>query len=88
MAKRVKVKLNNKGFAELRNSPEVQADLTARARRIQAAAGDGFEARDASPGTKGARPRARASVGTASIKGNMRQGRDPVLQNALDAGRG
>ncbi|MCQ9367340.1 hypothetical protein NQ036_03645 [Brevibacterium sp. 91QC2O2] len=82
-----KIKLNTKAFAQLRNSAEVMADLNRRARKISNAAGEGFEAHDAQPGTKGRNPRARASVGTDSLKGRRRQAQDNVLQKALNAGR-
>lgn len=83
-----RIKLNNKGFAELRNSKEVRAELDRIANRVANAAGDGFEARPASPGTKSNRSRARASVGTTNYASRRRQSRDGVLQRALDAGRG
>lgn len=86
-----RVKWNLKGFAELRNSPEVLRDLEARASRVAAAAGKGFEANDsrwAGPGSKGSRPRARTSVGTATMWARAKQAREGnTLQRALDAGR-
>lgn len=88
MAKRVKWKPSNKGFAALRNSREVRADLDRRASLIAEAAGDGFTRRQAQPGTKGRRPRARASVGTNSWSARRRQSESNVLQRALNAGRG
>ena len=88
MAAKTKLKLNKKGFAALRNSAEVRADLDARASRIAHEAGKGFTRRAARVGTKGREPRARASVGTNSWASRVRQSRENVLQKALNAGRG
>ncbi len=88
MANKVKLKLNQKGFTALRNSAEVRADLDRRASLIAHEAGKGFTRRQAQPGTRGRRPRARASVGTNSWASMLRQSRDNVLQKALNAGRG
>lgn len=87
MAK-VKLKLHNKGFTALRNSPEVRGELDRRASKVAHAAGEGFTRRQAQPGTSGRRPRARASVGTTDYESRKRQARDNVLQRALNAGRG
>lgn len=80
MSKRIK--LNNKGFRELRTSPGVKRDLMNRAKRVADAAGEGFEAHE-SP----SKNRARATVGTRSSKARRRQSKDNVLQRALNAGR-
>ena len=88
MGKRVKWKPSKKGFAELRNSPVVRAELDRRASRIADAAGKGFTRRQAQPGTKGRAPRARASVGTSTAASRRRQSKDNVLQKAINAGRG
>lgn len=89
MAKsKIKLKLSKRGFAALRNSAEVRAELDRRASRIAHAAGEGFTRRQAQPGTKGRNPRARASVGTNTAESRRRQSRDNVLQRALNAGRG
>lgn len=89
MAKsKIKLKLNNKGFTALRNSAAVRAELDRRASLIAHAAGTGFTRRQAQPGSKGPRPRARASVGTNSWESMRRQSEDNVLQRALNAGRG
>lgn len=79
---KARIKLNNKGFRELRKDPNVKADLMRRARKVAEAAGDGFGASE-SPGKN----RARATVGTRSYKGRKRQARDNVLQRALNAGK-
>ena len=55
MAKRIRLVMHKQGFADLRNSPGVLADLTERAELIAAEAelrGNGaeFEARAARPG--------------------------------------
>lgn len=89
MAKNAKtrIKWNIKGFAELRNDPGVLNDLTRRANAIASEAGEGFEARPARPGTKGRAPRGRASVGTSSFEGRLRQAKSNVLESAIWAGR-
>ena len=89
MAKsKIKLKLNNRGFTALRNSPGVRAELDRRASLIAHAAGEGFTRRQAKPGSKGRNPRARASVGTNSWESMVAQSKDNVLQRALNAGRG
>lgn len=88
MSAKVRVKWNLRNWTKLRNSPEVRADLDARASKIAHAAGEGFTRREARPGSKGRRPRARASVGTNSWESMRRQANDNVLQRALNAGRG
>lgn len=54
MAPRNGFRLNLAGFRELRRNPEVVADLARRAGQVAAAAGPGFEARQA-PGVNRAR---------------------------------
>jgi hypothetical protein len=77
-----KIKLNTKGFRELRTSPKVQADLQRRAERVARAAGPGFQVEN--PGTKN---RARRTV-TAGTADAGRASTDPtVLLRALNAGR-
>lgn len=88
MGKKMRVKWHLRNWTALRNSPEVRADLDERASRVAHAAGKGFTRRQAQPGSKGPRPRARASVGTNSWASMKRQAEDNVLQKALDAGRG
>lgn len=66
----------------LLRSPEVRADLEARARRIAAAAGPGMEV-DVEVGAK----RARASVRTATYEAMRAEATDRALSRALDAGR-
>lgn len=80
-----KVKLNRKGFVELRRSAAVQADLDRRARNIarEAAKGGG----NFYPSTISGKRRARASVITADAQARRRQSKEPVLQRALNAGR-
>lgn len=82
MASNVKVKLNRRGVAALLKSPEVRADLEARARRIAASAGPGMEA----SATVGA-TRARASVRTTTIEAMLAEARDRRLSASLGAGR-
>lgn len=83
---KVRIKWKMKGFADLRNDPGVLADLDRRAKSIASQAGEGFEARPARPGTKGRAPRGRASVGTNSFKGRLRQSRSNVLESSMWAG--
>lgn len=83
----VRLVMNKKGFAELRNSEEVLMDLNRRAERIERAAGPGFEATPAYAGTRGSRPRGRASVGTTDRQSRREQSKDNILQRAMNAGR-
>jgi len=84
MAKAIRVKYHIRNWKALRNSPEVRAELDARASRVAHAAGEGFTRRQAEAGKK----RARASVGTNSWAAMRRQSEENVLQRALNAGRG
>lgn len=77
-----KVELHNKGFNELRTSPGVMADLTARARRVAAAAGEGMEVHVTRGGARG-----RASVHTATFQARMAQARNNALSRAIDSAR-
>lgn len=81
---RTRIKLNHAGFHELLTSPEVQADLSARAARIAAAAGPGYEVTWDKPGKN----RARASVQPTTPRAIRREARDHRLLGAMDAGRG
>lgn len=82
MAK-TRIKLNHAGFRELLKSPEVQGDISARAARIAAAAGDGYEVTWDKPGKN----RSRASVQPTTPRAIRREARDHHLLAALDAGR-
>lgn len=75
-----RIKWRVKGFQELRKSSAVQADLAARAERVAAASGEGFEARSGE-----GRTRARASVVTTTVQAMRRPNR--MVEN-LDRGRG
>lgn len=77
-----KLVLNKKAFVELMKSGEMQRDLMRRARKVKAAAGDGF-----GESVFVGKTRARASVITESWSARRRQGRDNILQRALSAGR-
>lgn len=79
----IRVEVSSAGIQAVLKSAEVQADLEARANRIAAAAGDGFEA-----GSRIGKTRARASVITASRKARLAEAEDRALTKALDAGRG
>ena len=86
--RRIKVKLHNKGFAKLRNSPEVLAELDRRAQKIAAAAGEGFEATPAKANHGGAAPRGRATVGTTNYESRRKNAKENTLNQALWAGKG
>ncbi|SDP09256.1 hypothetical protein SAMN04515671_2919 [Nakamurella panacisegetis] len=79
---RTRIVLNEKGFRELRRSPEVEADLVARGRRVAAAAGAGFEAQSWI-----GRNRNRVTVRTATPEARAADAREHKLLGALDAGR-
>jgi len=79
----MKIVLNNKGMAELRNSPGVISDLERRANHIAAAAGAGMETRPAEKG----RQRARVAVVTATAEAARREATGRALTRAIDAGR-
>ncbi|MGV3564156.1 MAG: hypothetical protein ACO1ON_12840 [Nocardioides sp.] len=83
MATGVRLQFNYAAFDAIRKSPEVQADLKARADRIAAAAGEGHEV-DVRIGAH----RARASVRTATFDARRSEATDKTLTSALDAGRG
>lgn len=78
----VRVKLKQKAIRELLKSAPVTSDVARRAKRIAAAAGDGFKAV-----VKPHKYTARAFVQTDTQAGRRRQARDAVLERALDAGR-
>jgi arginine/ornithine N-succinyltransferase beta subunit len=78
----VKFKLTRGALREIRNSPEVIADLEARAGRIAAAAGEGVEVLPAEKG----RNRARVAVITATFPAILAEAKDRTLTRALSAG--
>lgn len=78
----MKIKWNIEGFRQLRHSPGVAADIDARAARIAAAAGAGYES---SP-YRGA-TRHRASVITTSAKAAASERKHGKLLRSIDAGR-
>lgn len=82
MATPVKIELNSAGVKALLRSPEILADLRARAERIAAAAGEGFEA-DSMIG----RSRARADVFTETFAARRAEATGRALTRAVDAGR-
>ena len=85
MAKSVRVKIHNKGFRELRNSPGVLADLESRVGRVKRATGaaDG----DYSVGVRRGKNRGRAGIITTSLASRRRNRDSAELLRALDAGR-
>ena len=78
----VKIKWNIDGFRQLRYDPGVAADIDARAARIAAAAGPGYES---SPYL--GKNRHRASVITTSAKAAASERKHGKLLRAIDAGR-
>ena len=78
----VKIVLNRKGIGALLKSPEVQADLNARADRIARAAGEGHTVES----TVGPQ-RARAAVITTTFDAMRAEAENRNLTRAIDAGR-
>ena len=74
---------NRKAAGEILKSPAVLADVRARADRVAAAAGPGFEA-----SSMIGRNRARASVKADTFSARVRNSRQNILLRALEAGRG
>jgi hypothetical protein len=84
MATQVRIELNRAGVRELlRNDPGIRSDLTRRAERIAAAAGDGFVAHSAQAGAH----RARAAVVTETWEAAAAEATHHTLTRAIDAGR-
>lgn len=78
----VRIKLNSGAVRQLLRSPEVLADLQARAARIAAAAGAGMEV-DSEVGPN----RARAAVITRTAEARHAEATDRALTRGIDAGR-
>lgn len=76
------VKANSAGIRALLKEPGVLDDLEARAERVRAAAGDGYETSSRVGAT-----RARASVGTATYQARRDNAANHTLLGALDAAR-
>ena len=83
MAEQIRIEVNSAGIQAILKSEEVQSLLEAKAQRIAAAAGDGFEVSSRIGAT-----RARASVITATRAARKAEAVDRVLTSAIDAGRG
>ncbi|MGO2080280.1 hypothetical protein [Glutamicibacter arilaitensis] len=85
MAKRKKtrIRFNYAGFNAVRRSEGVRADLEARAQRIAAAAGPGFETKSTlNPG------RAGVLIFADTHEAMVAEAEDKALTRAIDAGRG
>ncbi len=78
----VELELNRSGVRELLRSPEVLADLRARAERVAAAAGAGMEV-EATIGPN----RARAEVATGTTEARLAEARHRRLSRSIDAAR-
>lgn len=86
MAKTVKVKMSTPGCNAVRNSPEVQADLLARAERIRARAG-GFGSGKYEADVRPGKTRAHAMVKTTDIVSMASNRKHNTLLKSMDAGR-
>lgn len=82
MAK-VRIKYNRAAFNQLRTSAAAQADVAARAERIAAACGEGYEAAI----TENPRRRARAAVIAITPEAKADNARNQTLIRNLEAGR-
>lgn len=83
MATKVRIEPIIEGFNAVRRSEGVRADLLARAERIQAAAGEGFEVVPTdNPSRSG------VLVVANTIESRRAEATDKVLTKAIDAGRG
>lgn len=81
----VKIKWNVDAFREIRHAPGVVADIDARAARVAAAAGAGYESSSSSGGT---RHRGFAGAATTKTRAHeVKHGTAGRLVRALDAGR-
>ena len=94
MAKKVSVKLDEKGVGQFLAGGEVRGMVRSSGERIAAAAGPGFEADTWISPTRGTSrrgysnpPRAVSGVAPETWGARHRQSRDNVLQRARDAGR-
>ena len=94
MAKKVSVKLDEKGMGQFLAGAEVRCIVRSSGERIAAAAGQGFEADTWISPTRGTSrkgysnpPRAVSGVAPETWGARHRQSRDNVLQRARDAGR-
>ena len=81
-SKKVFVRWRQAGFNELATSPEMQADLMARANRVMTAAGPGHDARNTTT------RRARATVMTKTAAAAQAEAESHTLTSAIGAARG
>jgi len=77
-----KIVMNSAGIQALLKSQEVQDELSARADRIAAAAGDGFEVQ-----TTVGKTRAHSSVNSMTADAWYQEAAHKTLTSAIDAGR-
>lgn len=86
MATKIRFEFESAGFAALINTPQVAAEVLARAEAIAAAAGDGFDA-SAVKLNFGGSSRPGAVVVTATDEARRAEAADKRLTSAIDAGR-
>ena len=79
---KLKIKLNYKGFRELRTNRKAVQELERRGRNVKAAGGSGMEM-----STYVGRQRARVTVYAATPAAKRREAKSRSLTRALDAGR-
>lgn len=77
------IKWNRKAFVELRNLPEIEADLLQRGGRIAAACGPDFEVNP----SENSKTRARVYVQPKNARGAKQNAQNNTLLANLDAGR-
>lgn len=81
-----KIKLNKKGFYDLRRASGVVADLESRAGRVRDACGDGFTTSSVQ-GKKAPYGRWRTTVAAYTYKARRENAKHNTILRALDAGR-
>lgn len=86
MARKIRLEMNRDGFRAILTGPEVRGDIQARADRIAAAAGAGFEA-SSFVARWGNSPRVIGVVRAADLEAARAEATDRSLTRSIDAGR-